>query len=398
MARRQERYGDNNDFYTYTVKNCIFERFPKAEVEYAFKCRSKGVNLLPFADRIQGKLNEHRGLSIPAHTISLLRSKRYLSQPYLDDLGHYRLNPDYIEVGEKDGHLDIRVRGPWYQTIDWEVPILEMVNEAYFEELDTPAVRAEGERRLTEKIEFMRHYMEHDRKRFPQHHDPVIVEMGTRRAFATDWHGHVIERLTTELPQLVTGTSNVHWGELHGVNLIGTMSHQGPMAMQALYPLHLSQKVWLTTWNDVFRGDLGYALSDTLGTKMFLRDFDLALAKVYDGPRQDSGDPFKWGREILDHYRTLGIDPYTKTGTWSDSLNAKKYFDIWESFAGEIRSVGGIGTWFSNDMGIEPLSIVVKMVKCNGLPVAKLSEDIAKAQCEDESFIAYLKHMVTDLM
>ena len=396
MPNASSRPFGNNDLYTYTVKRVVWERFPQLEVEYAFKNRD-GTDLRPFADRIREKILALDGVGPSEAEIAKLRATGFLAEPFLEALSQFRLSADHIEIGERDGRFDLRIRGPWYATVDLEVPVLQAVNEAFFEAQDTAAVRAEGERRLVAKIERLRTIGREASETvgaFPFR----IIEMGTRRAFSFDWHGRVLERLADGLPDVLLGTSNLYWGERLGLKLYGTFSHQGPMAMQAQVPIQDSQKHWFELWDDVYRGKLGIALSDTLGTPAFLRDFDLSIAKRFDGARQDSGDPFAWGETFVAHLASMGIDPRTKTAVFSDSLDDAKAAELWRRFATRVRPQFGIGTFFSNDLGPSPLSNVIKLVRVGGFPVCKLGDDPAKAQSDDPEYLRYVRHLVTEVM
>jgi nicotinate phosphoribosyltransferase len=190
-----------------------------------------------------------------------------------------------------------------------------------------------------------------------------------------------------------SGTSNVNWARLYGISPIGTMAHEWIQAGQAVgVRLVDSQKYMLQKWVDEYRGDLGIALTDTIGMDAFLRDFDKYFAKLYDGVRHDSGDPFEFARRFIDHYRNFGIDPRTKTLVFSDGLTFEKAVAIHKAFSGVINVSFGIGTNLTNDFpGVTPLSIVMKMQRCNGQPVAKISDEPEKAQCQDPNYLAYLK-------
>ncbi len=397
MPSHDHQFG-NNDLYTYTVKRVVWERFSNVEVEYAFRNRDAGVDLLPFKDTIAGRIRELNGLAPDSEFLDKLRSLRYLSDPYIEALSQFRLDTNHVCVSEKDGKLDIRIRGPWYQVIDFEVPVLQIVNESIYATMDSPAIRNEGDRLLTEKISRIRQFVQEEVAGREDTHPYGLIEMGTRRAFSFDWHGHVIERLANEAPEALLGTSNVYWATKLGLRTYGTFSHQGPMAMQSLYPIHKSQKIWFEIWNEVYRGNLGIALADTLGMDMFLRDFDYALAKLYDGARQDSGDPFEWCERFIAHLQSMKINPFTKTAVFSDALDDQKTFDLWRAFASRIRPQFGIGTYLSNDMGVPTYSNVIKLVSCNGFPVAKLSDTVEKAQCEDPVVLSFLLHLVHDLV
>lgn len=176
----------------------------------------------------------------------------------------------------------------------------------------------------------------------------------------------------------------------YGIKGMGTMAHEYIEAMQALVRLKDSQKFALQTWADVYRGDLGIALTDTLGMDAFLKDFDLYFCKLFDGGRQDSGDPYVWGNKLIKHYESMRIDPVTKTGVFSDNLTFEKIAKIHHYFCGRLGNSYGIGTHLMNDCGITPLQIVIKMVKCNQSPVAKISDSPGKQMCENPAYLKYL--------
>lgn len=179
-----------------------------------------------------------------------------------------------------------------------------------------------------------------------------------------------------------------------GITPIGTMAHEFLQAFQALdVRLRDSQKAALETWVREYRGDLGVALTDVVGMDAFLRDFDLYFAKLFDGLRHDSGDPYAWGDKAIAHYQTLKIDPKTKSLTFSDGLTIKKAWDLHQYFKTRIKTNFGIGTNLTNDMGLTQLNIVLKLVQCNGQPVAKLSDSPGKVMIENNTYLAYLKQV-----
>jgi nicotinate phosphoribosyltransferase len=134
-------------------------------------------------------------------------------------------------------------------------------------------------------------------------------------------------------------------------------------------------------------------LTDTIGTDMFLKDFDKKFATLFSGVRHDSGNPIEWGNKMIKHYESLGIDPMTKTLLFSDSLTAETAALIAQTFEGRAKTAFGIGTFISNPSPIK-LNIVMKVVECNGLPVAKLSDTPGKGMCEDQEYIKYLNDAI----
>jgi nicotinate phosphoribosyltransferase len=200
--------------------------------------------------------------------------------------------------------------------------------------------------------------------------------------------------MAKEVPQYFKGTSNVHLARKYKLVPIGTMAHEYLQAFQSFgVRLRDFQKAALEDWVQEYRGDLGTALTDVVGMDAFLDDFDLYFAKLFDGLRHDSGDPVEWGEKAIAHYARLRIDARTKRLVFSDSLTVPKALGLYRHFADRIMTGFGIGTKLTNDTGIEPLNIVMKLVRCNGQAVAKLSDTPGKSQCNDETFLAYLRQV-----
>jgi nicotinate phosphoribosyltransferase len=281
-----------------------------------------------------------------------------------------------LKFDKKDLH--ITVKGSWLLTILFEVPLLAIVNEVYFDNI----YPSEGVKKLSEKLQMV-HGIE----------DFKFADFGTRRRFKAEWQKVIVETCVKTVPNNFVGTSNVRLAMENGIRPIGTMAHEWIQAGQNVgVRLMDSQKRMLQAWVDEYRGDLGIALTDTLGVNAFIRDFDGYFAKLYDGVRHDSGDPIEWGEKMLAHYNELRIDPRTKTFVFSDGLTFPKAVEILDHFRNRVKVVFGIGTNLTNDFeGIEPLQIVMKMTECNGRPVAKISDSPGKGMCHNEEYLAYLK-------
>ena len=134
----------------------------------------------------------------------------------------------------------------------------------------------------------------------------------------------------------------------------------------------------------------GIALTDTIGTDIFLKDFQLTYATLFSGVRHDSGDPIEWGEKMIKHYQDLGIDPMTKTLLFSDNLSFSKATKIANRFEGRAKVAFGIGTYLTNDTYRPPLNIVMKVTSCNESPVAKISDTNGKNMCKDYKYNDYL--------
>ena len=277
------------------------------------------------------------------------------------------------------------------QAMFFEIFILAIVNELYFRRLETPAVIEEGERRLQAKAARLK---EIAATQNPDDPPFLISDFGTRRRYNLPWQEHVIRTLLEAAPGIVRGTSNVYLAKKLGITPIGTMAHEFLQAFQALdVQLRNFQKAALESWVHEYRGDLGIALTDVVGMDAFLRDFDLYFAKLFDGLRHDSGDPYEWGDKAYTHYKKLKIDSRTKMLTFSDGLDIDRSWALHQYFKDRFKTSFGIGTNLTNDMGHTPLNIVLKLVECNGQSVAKLSDSPGKTMTNNNTFLAYLRQV-----
>ena len=378
----------DTDLYKFSMMQVVLHQFPGAQAEYRFKCRSKGVDLSAHLDEIRDAVKQLCALRFRREELDYLRGLRFLKSDYVDLLRLFRLDESFIDIQaapEVAGGIDIAIRGPWLHTILFEVPVLAIISEVYFR--NTPAIsdQAEGLRRLEQKIGLVQRYAE------PEFH---ISDFGTRRRFSHAWQERVISTLKHNIGGKLTGTSNVYFARKLDLLPLGTMAHEYLQACQAVGPrLRDSQRFAFDKWAEEYRGDLGIALTDVCGMDAFLRDFDLFFCKLFDGVRHDSGDPFEWGEKMIAHYQRMRVDPRTKTFVYSDSLNVPLCIELYERFKGRCKPAFGLGTNLTNDLGPEPLQIVIKMTRCNGQPVAKISDTPEKTMDYDPSYVAYLREV-----
>ena len=378
----------DTDLYKFSMMQVALHQFPSAQVEYQFKCRSQGVNLRPFMDEIRAEIHHLCQLRFEEEELSYLRNLRFIKDDFTEFLGLFHLPEKCIEVseGELDGEISITVKGSWLHTILFEIPVLAIVNEVYCRNTYPNLDLSEGRKRLAEKIEQVKSATDLSSFKF--------ADYGTRRRFSRVWHDEVVETLVDKLPNNFVGTSNVLLAKQYRTTPLGTMGHEYLQACQALGPrLRDSQVCAFEMWAKEYRGDLGIALSDVYGLNAFLRDFDMFFCKLFDGARHDSGDPFEWGERLIAHYHANRVDPRAKTLVFSDGLDIPLAMEIARRFDGRCKVSFGIGTNLTNDMGVKALQIVMKMVRCNGQPVAKVSDEPGKTMSVDPAYLAYLRHV-----
>ena len=382
----------DTDLYKFTMMQVVLHRFPGAQVEYRFRCRNPGINLARYVAEIREEIAHLCTLRFLEPELAYLRGMRFIKSDFVDFLGLFRLNEKYITITPRpSGEIDIQIQGPWLHTILFEIPVLAIVNEVYFRNTQPQPDLEEGRRRLLAKIGQLQGSGLDELK---------IADYGTRRRFSGAWHEEVLRVLMTRLnpagsvqPQLA-GTSNVLYAMKLGLTPLGTMAHEYLQACQALGPrLRDTQVFGFEKWAQEYRGDLGIALSDVYGMNAFLRDFDMYFCKLFDGARHDSGDPFLWGERMIEHYKANRCDPRTKTLIFSDGLTIPRCIELFERFHGRVQVAFGVGTNLTNDVGPDALQLVLKMVQCNGQPVAKISDTPGKTMVEDEGYLNYLRQV-----
>lgn len=375
----------DTDLYKLTMMQAVLHQFPGAIVEYAFKCRTANVDLSPLADRITQEIENLCELQFTQDELQYLSQFSFFKSDFIDFLRIFNLNREFIHI-TTDDEFTLTIKGPWLHTILFEVPILAIISELYFQQHYPNFDLKEGRCRLQQKIGLIKDNPNYQQLRFS--------DFGTRRRFSHRWQSEVDHTLAEMLPKQFSGTSNILFAKQHNICPIGTMAHEYLQACQALGPrLSDSQRFAFEHWAQEYRGELGIALSDVCGMDAFFHDFDLFFCKLFDGARNDSGDPFVWGEKLLAHYQKMRIDAKTKTMVFSNNLTFPKALKLFNHFKQHTKPVFGIGTNLTNDVGPEPIQIVIKMIECNGQPVAKVSDDPGKTMCRDISYLNYLKQV-----
>lgn len=374
----------DNDQYKFTMQQALLKLgYASVPVTYKFKCRTKGIDFYPMINKLNDQLNELAELQLTKDEYDFMRSQRYFSTDYLMFLKQFRFDPSYVKaelIPQSGWHdLDLSISGPWFHTILFEVPKLSGISELYSD-------FAGG----TEEIAMSR--LAGNLLSLPDGF--MFADFCTRRRRNSDWHEKAILKTLELAKSNFIGTSNMYLAMKYGLKPIGTMAHEWLQAHQQLkWRLVDSQKMALRNWVKVYGGDLGIALSDVINTDAFLRDFDDPLFyKLFDGVREDSEeDCIHFGHRFINFYLSKKIKPMDKTIVFSNSLTFPKAISIYHELKNLIRTTYGLGHNFGNDWGVPALNAVIKMVTCNGAPVAKISNAPGKSMCESPEFVSYLK-------
>jgi nicotinate phosphoribosyltransferase len=364
-------------------------------VRMKYTVRTKGANTARLREPLREALDtfEDRHVLLPDE-LPYVRTVRYMKPVFVENLRDLRLHPkDYVEISERNGELNIVIEGG-IQAILFEQPILAIISELW-SQLTFPdaterlAASRQGIARLDTELAKI------TAAAVAQPMTPIrLTEAGTRRRFSLQHQREVLARLKERIPDQLFGTSNVHFAQEMGLRLVGTQAHLFGMLFQqhggtlATFPNRAMQ-----AWVNEYRGDLGYMLPDVLTTKAWLKHVDLYFAKLFDGFRQDSGDPHVWTELVTGHLRELGLDPATKFAVYSDTLTIDTMLALWARYEGNPWKTSYlIGTFLTNSVpGHKALSQVIKLSAVNGQPVAKISDEPEKATCDNPEFLANLK-------
>ena len=378
----------DTDLYKFNMNQVIFHKHTDLCGEYYFKCRNEDVVFTEeMVEEINYQIDHLCNLKFFADELAYLRTIRFIKNDYIEFLRLWRPLRDYVNVSLSDnGELNIVVKGPLFSAMQFEIYLLEIVNEVYFRmKYDYDVLQKSAEERLNAKIKDFQ-----DGK-----YTFKFAEFGCRRRLSREWEDVVVRRLVKETGNCV-GTSNVYLAKKHGITPVGTFAHEFVQMYQGIdsIPLAYTNHHAMNDWYDEYKGDNGTALTDTLTTDLFLLDFNRAMVNNYKGVRHDSGDPYLWGEKIIAHYEKYGVDPRTKTLLFSDNLNFDRAQELYDYFKDKTKVAFGIGTFCSNDTCEKPLNIVIKLQYVNGRPVAKLSDTSGKSMCQDSGYLEYLKRSV----
>ena len=378
----------DTDLYKFNMNQVIFHKHTDLSGEYYFRCRNKDVRFTPeMLEEINAQIDHLCTLRFTREELDYMRSIRFIKNDFVEFLRLWHPIRDYVETGlEENGELRIVVRGPLFAAMQFEIYLLEIVNEVYFRmKFDYNRLLASAKERLDRKIEDFR----------SGKYTFSFAEFGARRRLSREWEDEVVRRLATETKNCV-GTSNVCLAMKYNLVPIGTYAHEYVQMYQGIdsIPLAYTNHYALEDWYDEYKGDNGTALTDTVTTDLFLLDFNRAMVNNFTGVRHDSGDPYAWGEKMIAHYKKYGADPKTKLLLFSDSLNFDKAQQLYDYFKDRAKVSFGIGTFCSNDTEEEALNIVIKLQTVNGRAVAKLSDTPGKAMCRDENYLEYLKRSV----
>lgn len=363
----------DNDFYKITMQNAVVKLFPQEQVRYRFINRGRHEFPEGFGDALQKCVDAMANLALTKEEKQFLQTTcPYLDLPYIDFLEGYRYDPAEVQIHQNGNDLEVTVEGLWYRTILWEVPLLSLISELHYElkhlERDTNAKVVANTLGKAQKLADL---------------EVNFAEFGTRRRHSYKVQDLVVNALVQSPNNFFIGTSNVHFAMKYGVKPIGTHAHEWFMFHGAEYGFKAANALALEHWVDVYRGDLGVALTDTYTTGVFFQQFDKKFAKLFDGVRHDSGDPLAFADRTIAHYKENGINPLYKYIIFSDGLNLEKVEEITQYCRGKIGISFGIGTNLTNDVGLKPMNIVMKLVAVKSIsnewiPTVKLSDEHGK--------------------
>lgn len=384
------------DLYKFSMGQVIYHQFPSYETTWTFRCRNKDVMFTPeMVQEIKDQIKAYCQLHFTEDELAYLANIKWFKRSYIDflRLWHPRYEDFEISADAPCG-LSIETKGTWLNTSMYEIPTLAIVNEVYFRmTYDYNTLYLSFMRRLTDKYNCVNNN---------EWYLGAFSEFGLRRRLSAEAQATAVKLFSNlkknpNCKSHFVGTSNVYLAKKFNITPVGTMAHeyimcvgQGNHKHNPAYSNYFALEAWVKEYGVLN----GTALTDTITTDCFLKDFDLTFATLFSGVRHDSGDPIEWGEKIIKHYENLGIDPKTKTLLFSDSLNFEKADKIAKHFDGRVKVAFGIGTYIANDTMAPALNIVMKTTACNNQDVAKISDVEGKGMCKNPEYVDYLKRAI----
>ena len=384
------------DLYKFSMGQAIYHQFPTYKTTWTFRCRNKDVFFTKeMVEEIREQIQYYCFLRFTEEELQYLKGIKWFKEAYVDFLRIWKPRFEDFYITTKDPHgLAIKAKGTWLNTSMYEIPTLAIVNEVYFRmQYDYTQLIESFKTRLD---------MKYEKIKDNTWYAGTFSEFGLRRRLSAEAQELVVEKFshladTKHSASKFVGTSNVFLAKKFGVTPVGTMAHEWIMCVGQGDHKHnpaYSNYYALTAWVKEYGVLNGIALTDTITTDCFLKDFDLTFATLFSGVRHDSGDPIEWGEKMIKHYEKLGINPKTKTLLFSDSLNFERADAIFRHFRGRANVAFGIGTYLANDTDAPALNIVMKTTFCNGQDVAKISDTPGKGMCENQDYVDYLQRAI----
>jgi nicotinate phosphoribosyltransferase len=382
-----------NDMYKFSMPQAIYHQFSDYMATWTFKCRNTDVHFTPeMVDEITEQIRAYCELRFTEDELDYLDSIPWIKGSYINFLRLWQPRFEDFEISTNaDCGLAIETKGTWLNTSMYEIPTLAIVNEVYFRmNYDYEELMESFEQKLDEKIALLTD---------GTYKIGAFSEFGLRRRLSAEAQDLAVKTLAEAdlKDSKFLGTSNVYLAKKYNVTPVGTMAHEWIMCSgQGNHKHNPAYSNWyaLDAWVREYGVLNGIALTDTITTDCFLRDFQLTYATLFSGVRHDSADPIEWGEKMIEHYKALDIDPMTKTLLFSDSLNFEKAAAIADHFKGKAKVAFGIGTYIANDTNVPALNIVMKTTFCNGQDVAKLSDVDGKGMCKNPEYVDYLKRSI----
>lgn len=379
----------DNDLYTFSCQYYILQTYPRSEVRYTFFDRNHTRYPKGFGQMLQEQINGMKDVVITDEEIAFMKSKVYfLPEWYFTFLKGYRFNPSEVHIFQDlDGYLSIMIEGKWYSTIMWEMPILSTISEL-MHEINGDLIKFDPD------YEWQSAYKK-GKKAFAN--GLVLSDMGTRRRFSFDNHRIILDALVKAYDDSLNdltcfgkfvGTSNVWFAKEFNITPIGTMSHQIISFEECVSGVFECNHNVMKKWAKVYSGDLGIFLFDCFGSTVFFNNLSKDMAKMFDGLRVDSGDEHEETEKVIAKYRSLGVDPSTKSIVYSNALTIDKAIGLHNWLGGRMKDSYGIGTHLCTDVTNKetnekfPYSNIV--VKLTGMRITENREwhDCVKLSCD----------------
>lgn len=343
----------DTDIYKFNMNQVIFHNHTNFNGVYKFNCKDKNVKFTQeMVDEINAQIDHLCTLNFTDKELDYLASLCFLKNDYIEFLRLWHPIRKYVYVYMKENDMHIEVHGPLFSVMQFEIYLLEIINEVYFRmQYNYLDLLKSAQAKFDAKCDKFREDI----------YTFKFAEAGSCGRLSREWQDYILAQLLKN--GYCIGTSNVYLAMKYGVTPIGAHTHEYVQMYQGISgaTLAYTNQMAMNEWLEEYQDDNDITLTDILGIGLFLHDFTKFQAMHYSGVRHDSGDPFEWGEKIIEKYKEYDIDPKTKMLIFSDDLDFDKAQELYDYFEGKVKVGFNIGTYLTNDTTVSALNISIKL-------------------------------------
>ncbi len=348
------------DVYNVSVINAVLQLYPLAIAECQIVERDYGIYPKGFAGLLTEKLQDLRGLKSHTKLRNYLKQTwKFIHPVFFEWLAKYRFNPDNIKMWQdEDGHLYGSYKGMVVDIIFTEQITMMVTSQIRNEVYDWyPDDNWEDE-----YLRIIEVFVEKQMK---------FAEFGLRRRAFTWMHDRIAVLNAQFGGDSYVGSSSPYHCEQTGFIPKGTVNHFWYLLHGARYGIEDANELASLAWRAVYGNDLGTALPDTWGRRLYFSTVAPGMTQMINSYRHDSDEPKYFTDDLVAYFThpRNRRDLKGVTAMFTDSVNditAPKIYDYANQWFNVSFGIGGALTnnkrFFKKTPAYRPLNMVAKPV------------------------------------